>query len=149
MSGTSDDLRLTEEMEPEEAVRRMIADGLDAHNVAAAGPGGSTPLWVIARDADGGVQGGLRGLTFWSWLHIEWLWVAEPFRRRGVGSRLLRRAEAIARDRGCIAAYLDTFSFQAPDFYPRHGYREFGRLEGLPPGHARIWLSKRFDDPAP
>ena len=35
-------------------------------------------------------------------------------------------------------------SFQAPDFYSRHGYTEFGRIDDYPPGHARHWFMKRF-----
>jgi GNAT superfamily N-acetyltransferase len=70
------------------------------------------------------------------------LWVAEPYRKQGVGSRLLSQAEGAGRENGCRGAYVDTFAFQAPLFYPRHGYREFGRLSDFPPGHARIWLSK-------
>jgi len=58
--------------------------------------------------------------------------------RRGRSSR----AEAIGRKRGCNSIYLDTFSFQAPKFYKKLGYSEFGRLNGFPPGHTRIWLSK-------
>jgi predicted N-acetyltransferase YhbS len=76
------------------------------------------------------------------WLLINWLWVAEPYRKIGIGSRLLLGAEAAARERHCRGVYLDTFTFQAPQFYARHGYREFGRLSDYPPGHARIWLSK-------
>ncbi len=76
------------------------------------------------------------------WLFVQWLWVAEPYRSQRIGSRLLVGAEAAAREKGCRAAYLDTFSFQAPKFYDRHGYREFGRLNDFPPGHARVWLWK-------
>jgi len=42
---------------------------------------------------------------------------------------------------GCHGVFLDTHSFQAPD-YKKHDYKEFGRLEDFPPGHLRIWLSK-------
>jgi hypothetical protein len=41
-----------------------------------------------------------------------------------------------------VGAYLYTFSFQAPHFYRRRGYEEFGRIDGLPPGHTCIWLKK-------
>jgi GNAT superfamily N-acetyltransferase len=70
--------------------------------------------------------------------------VAEPFRLQKVGSKILLRAEEIARERQCIGSYLDTFTFQAKGFYERNGYTEFGRLNNIPPGHARIWLSKLF-----
>jgi hypothetical protein len=26
----------------------------------------------------------------------------------------------------------------------RHGYGEFGRIDGYPPGHTRLWFMKRF-----
>jgi N-acetylglutamate synthase-like GNAT family acetyltransferase len=55
---------------------------------------------------------------------------------------LLADAEAVARERGCTSIYLDTFSFQAPDFYKRLGFKEFGRLNDFPPGRTRIWLWK-------
>jgi hypothetical protein len=55
---------------------------------------------------------------------------------------LLAGAEAAAREKGCRGAYLDTFTFQAPKFYDRHGYLEFGRLNDFPSGHARIWFWK-------
>ena len=117
---------------------------LTEYNTSHTGPAQQVPLWLFARDASGKVQGGLRGGTFWSWCTVDVLTVAEPYRRQGIGSRLLAKAEEIARARGCVGIRLDTISFQAPDFYPRHGYSEFGRIEGYPPGHTRIWFMKRF-----
>jgi ribosomal protein S18 acetylase RimI-like enzyme len=102
------------------------------------------PLWLFARDAAGKVQGGVRGQTYWSWCSIDVLAVAEPYRRQGIGSRLLAQAEAIARERGCVGIRLDTVSFQAPAFYRRHGYVEFGRIDDYPPGHTRLWFMKRL-----
>jgi hypothetical protein len=53
------------------------------------------------------------------------------------------QAEEIARARGCVGVYLGTISFQAPDFYRRHGYTESGRIDGYPPGHTRHWFMKK------
>ena len=78
----------------------------------------------------------------YEWLFVNWLWVAEAYRKQGVGSRLLMSVEGVARENGCRGLYLDTFTFQAPEFYKRHGFREFGRIDGFPPGHSRIWLLK-------
>ena len=63
-------------------------------------------------------------------------------RGQGLGTELLARAEAVARARGCTDAYTDTFSFHAPHFWTRNGWVEAGRLDGMPPGHARIWYRK-------
>jgi GNAT superfamily N-acetyltransferase len=117
---------------------------LNDYNAAQGSSWKQVPLWLFARDATGKVQGGIRGASYWGWCAIDVLAVAEPYRRQGIGSRLLREAEEIARRRGCIGIRLDTVSFQAPGFYQRHGYQEFGRLEDHPPGHTRIWFMKRF-----
>jgi GNAT superfamily N-acetyltransferase len=74
------------------------------------------------------IAAGLAGSTYGDWLFVHDLWVRADPRRRGIGQELLRLAEARARERGCHSAWLDTFSFQAPEFYPKFGYREFGGL---------------------
>jgi N-acetylglutamate synthase-like GNAT family acetyltransferase len=87
----------------------------------------------------------LRGWSVWSWTYVEVLAVAKDCRRTGIGSDLLLRAEAIARERDCSGIYLWTTSFQAPEFYKRHGYSEFGRLDNQPAGHSSHWMMKRLD----
>ena len=71
-------------------------------------------------------------------------------RGRGYGTRILQEAAAEARRRGCRAGVLYTITFQAPEFYARHGWEEFGRVECDPPGTARVFFRKTFtpaDDP--
>ncbi|MCJ8142368.1 GNAT family N-acetyltransferase [Ancylobacter sp. A5.8] len=136
------------EENPGPEVRALIDRGLDAFNDTKAGPAAKRELWVISRGGDeGGTQGGLRGHTYYGWLFIDWLWVSPAARGEGIGAKLLAAAEAEARRRGCIGAYVDTFSFQAPEFYTRRGYEEFGRIEDFPPGHACVWLKKTFEAP--
>jgi hypothetical protein len=55
----------------------------------------------------------------------------------------MAQAERHALDLGCHSAWLDTLSFQAPEFYPKLGYREFARLD-YPPDQQRIFLKKRL-----
>src|SRR5713101_632217 len=85
---------------------------LNAYNIEHVGPPNHVPLWVLAGDPAGKVQGGVRGQTYWSWCTIDVLSVATPYRRQGIGSRLLATAEEIARSRGCVGIRLDTTSFQ-------------------------------------
>jgi GNAT superfamily N-acetyltransferase len=137
-----DDLRIVEDAEPEFEAVGLIQRGLHAYNQEMGGDYDREPVTLLVHDAEGNTLGGLLGLTFWGWLFIDWLWLDRGIRGRKVGEELLRRAEEVARGRGCTNAYTDTFSFQAPGFWTRCGYEEFGRLEGMPAGHARIWFKK-------
>jgi ribosomal protein S18 acetylase RimI-like enzyme len=82
-----------------------------------------------ARDIDGQVVGGLRAVVAMYWLRVEVLWVSEGFRGNGIGSRLLSECEHLAVTIGAKNAALETFEWQAPSFYEKHGYEEAGRME--------------------
>lgn len=131
---------------PEEL--RILGDGLSQYNLSKTGIGDYQPLTFFARDAGGSVVGGVHGNYSESgWLYISTLWVAESVRGSGCGSRLMEHIEREAAERGCANVYLDTFSFQAPEFYRKLGYSIFGELKDFPPGHSRIFLTKRLTPP--
>jgi ribosomal protein S18 acetylase RimI-like enzyme len=88
--------------------------------------------------------GGLTGRTAGDWLYISRLIIATQCRARGYGRKLIEEAEQIAIERGCHGVWLNTHSFQAPEFYERLGYRRFGVLDDYPPGHRRIFYFKLF-----
>lgn len=140
-----DDLDITEQDDPAAETILELRAAVDAFNAARVGPDGTLPLGLVGCDPSGTVQAGLYGLSYWRWLFVEHLWVAERYRGTGVGSLLLKRCERVAARRDCVGVCVNTMSFQAPGFYERHGYREFGRLKDVPPGHARIWLAKKLE----
>src|SRR5687768_7043021 len=82
------------------------------------------PIRLNARNEAGEVVGGLRAFVFLYWLRVEVLWVDEPARGLGLGSRLLRQAEDQAKALGAQNAALETFEWQAPAFYAKQGYEE-------------------------
>ena len=135
-------IEIVEDAAPELEAVAAIQRGLHAFNQDMGGNYDREPVTLLVHDKDGATLGGLLGLTFWGWLFIDWLFIRTELRGRGIGEELLKRAEDIARERGCQHAYTDTFSFQAPKFWARNGYKEFGRLDGMPAGHARIWFRK-------
>lgn len=137
-------LAIAVEAAPAAADRHTVGRGLGRHNRATYGPLRGRTRWILARDAAGRVRAGARCRLAWGWLYLDWLWVEEGLRRQGHGSRLLAAAEALAREEGCRGVHLHTASFQAPDFYPRRGYAEAGRVEDMPPGATRLWFAKRF-----
>ncbi|WP_344838383.1 GNAT family N-acetyltransferase [Actinocorallia longicatena] len=137
--------------EPSEGLRRRLGDALKARNLlmspelAAAKElygKDDVPLEVYAVE-DGELVGGLAGETWLSWLHVELLWVRD--RGDGLGSRLLATAEEIARGRGCTGSRLETWSFQAPGFYAKQGYRIVGEVPDHPfPGSVDYTLIKNL-----
>ena len=120
-----------------------LSEGLERFNltVPAGRPREKTPLAVFIRD-DGRIVGGAYGDTHYEWVYLSLLWVDSALRGTGWGRRLVGQFETVAVGRGCLAAWVDTYRFQAPGFYERLGYREFGRLEDFPPGSARLFYWK-------
>jgi ribosomal protein S18 acetylase RimI-like enzyme len=126
----------------DDELHRRLEGELMAFNDQATGGAVRGRLSVRVTDADGALVG---GLTAWTWgglCGIDMLWVREGDRAAGWGSRLLRAAEAEAVRRGCDRAVVSSFTFQAPGFYERHGYRETGRMPGIPGGHEDVHLFK-------
>jgi GNAT superfamily N-acetyltransferase len=121
-----------------------ISAGLFGHFTERAGHWPRQPLTLILRDAEGVVRGGIRAETGVGWLEVDHFWLDDSLRGRGEGSRLLARAEEIARQRGAIGAHLTTSTFQAVGFYLKQGYVEIGRLKDRPVGHDKVWMSKRW-----
>jgi GNAT superfamily N-acetyltransferase len=130
--------------EPTQDDRAAIAAPLIAYNLAKGPPPDARALAIVLRDDQGRVSGGLWGKTVYDWLYVELLSVPESMRGQHLGADLMRRAEEIARQRGCVGAWLDTFAFQARGFYEKLGYHTFGELADHPRGSARYFLMKRF-----
>jgi len=131
------------EHDPDPALRRDILAPLVADNETAGGPSHGELLAVTVRDAAGAVVGGLWGRTGYGFLFVELLALG-PAKGLGLGRTVMGMAEAEARRRGLLGMWVDTFTFQAPGFYPKLGFTECGRITGYPPGHDRIFFVKRF-----
>ena len=104
--------------------------------------GDVSPVAAFAAEPSGKVIGGAVGRTWGRCCELLQLWVTPEHRASGVGSRLLRDFEDRARGRGCNVFYLTTLSFQAPDFYRKHGYEELARIDGYPNGIVKYLMGK-------
>jgi GNAT superfamily N-acetyltransferase len=124
------------------ATRNAIVDPLIAFNERQTGINDFRPLALVLTGDGGQAIGGLWGRTAFGWLFVELLFVPESLRGHGLGRELMQRAEAEALTRGCHAAWLDTFQFQARGFYERLGYTCFGELSDYPPGFSRYFMRK-------
>ena len=137
-------LSLTVTDTPEADELAAIGGALARFNDADVGPAGRRALAVVMRDEAGAIVAGISGYTAWGWLYVQWLWVDEAWRGRGIAGRMLDAAEAEARARGCHGAWIDTFSPVGLKSYQRAGYVPFGELKDCPVGRTRTFLQKRL-----
>lgn len=127
---------------PEDAVWEIIGKGLQHFNVEHAGEEGFQRICYAVKSPNEDIAGGALGEMYWGWFHLDLMWVRDELRGQGYGHRLLGEIEDEARKRGAKSVFLDTFNFQAPEFYLRHGYRVFGELADFPQGFERFFLMK-------
>ena len=122
---------------------RRIDEGLTDHTAAIFDEKSNTPVAFFLRDENGEIVGGVNGnYGSFGWLYVNALWVDESLRGKGFGNDLMDKIENEAHRHGCRKAFLNTMSFQAPEFYKNRGYRVFGELENFPGEHSRIFLRK-------
>ncbi|MBR6152983.1 MAG: GNAT family N-acetyltransferase [Treponema sp.] len=129
---------------PSESEIEFVNNALARFNDAKVGPDNHELLNIVEYDDSGNVIGGILGGTYWGWMHVDILWVDEKFRKRGIGSKLLQAAEDEARRRGAHSVHVDTMSWQAPDFYKKHGYKIISELNDIPKGNKKYHLIKQL-----
>jgi GNAT superfamily N-acetyltransferase len=129
---------------PEKSAWGIIGEGITNYNAQQAGDDKAQRICFVLQAPDQEVVGGVIAAIYWDWLYIDLMWMKDELRGRGYGHRLLILAEDEARRRGAKHAFLDTFSFQAPGFYKKHGYQVFGELQNFPTGHQRYYLTKQL-----
>ena len=136
-------LVLTDAATPQD--ESVIRDGLGDYNFSKAGYRDYRPLAVLVTDpANGEVVGGLYGSTSMGLLRVDRFFLPEDLRKQGLGTRIIKEAEAEGARRGCSRAILSTLSFQAPGFYERQGWEVLGRVDCDPPGHTRFMMTKKL-----
>lgn len=120
----------------------FLADRINTFNLAATGIDFGGSVTAAVRDDAGEVLAGLAGWVWGGTCWVESLWVREDQRGAGLGSQLLQAVDREAESRSCHQIALHTHTFQAVDFYRRHGFEEVGRIDGYPTGHAIVLMRR-------
>lgn len=133
--------------QPSESDREIVLELLASYNETVGGPARYEPFAIRLTDtATGASVGGLWARIYYDWLFVDLLYVPEPVRGKGIGSKLIAKAEAFARRKGCVGVWLTTYNFQAPGFYRKLGYRAFGTLSHYPRGNKLLFFRKSLED---
>ena len=121
-----------------------IGDLIRSYNRSNREAAESEPLNIYVEDDSGELMAGLVAETFGNWLEIEYLFVKEDLRGQGIGSQLLQQAESEAKKKNCRFAFVNTYQFQAPSFYQKHGYKEVFTLKDYPYTGQRHYYQKEL-----
>ena len=123
---------------------QVIGDLIRSYNRSKRETAESEPLNLYAEDDSGELMAGLVAETFGNGLEIEYLFVKEDLRGQGIGSQLLQQAESEAKKRNCRYVFVNTYQFQAPAFYQKHGYKEVFTLKDYPYDGQRHYYQKEL-----
>lgn len=108
--------------------RSFLEDKLDRFNSKFMGLN-THEYCIYYKDGAEKIVAGLYAGAYGSVFYIHHLWVDEAQRGRRLGHFLLDSAESHARQLECASVSVDTFSFQAPNFYLKHDFQIIGVLD--------------------
>ncbi|MEI7885110.1 MAG: GNAT family N-acetyltransferase [Clostridia bacterium] len=139
------DVKIEVNNNAEEVESKFIVDSLIKYNLQKSPINQDPPfetINLILKGENGSIIGGLLGALGRSCYYLEYLWIDENYRGLGYGKKLLDEIEKRVKEKGCKVITLNTFSFQAPEFYKKNGYTVFGTLDGFQEGVCRYYLKK-------
>ena len=122
--------------------RDVLWTGLSKHNTKYANR--NRKDFTVTVSDDGKIIGGAVGESKFGWMIVQYLWVDPNCRGNGIGSKIMAKVEKLGEKRKCLGVGLDTFSFQAPKFYSRLGYRRFNSIKNHPDGFSKYWYAKQL-----
>jgi len=86
--------------------------------------------------------GGAIGFVQYNWYFLDLLYVAEKYRGQNIGTSLLKQLEKFAKEQNLTGIRMETWDFQAKEFYEKNGYTVFGEIKDCPPKTICYFLKK-------
>lgn len=129
--------------QPTEADNAVVSEGIIAFNEKMVGER-DKEFSIFLKDELGKVCGGIQAFLGSESIYIETLWVEKNLQKKGYGSQLLKAAEQEAVKNGCVFSAVDTYDFQAEEFYLKNGYERIGELKNCWLGHSKFFLRKNL-----
>lgn len=88
--------------------------------------------------------GGAIGFIEYNWYFLDLLYVDEEYRKRNIGTNLIKEIEKLAREKHLTGIRMETWDFQAKGFYEKNGYSVFAEIKNCPPGTIDYYLKKEL-----
>ncbi len=126
----------------EEKMRRDLAAYESSHGIDV-----NYRRFTIALKDEHGLIGALNAFTAYAEIYIDDIWIAAPYRGRGLGKKLVEALEEHFKGQGFNNINLVTSAFQAPQFYKKCGFKpEFVRENKKNPQLTKTFFVKFFDE---
>jgi GNAT superfamily N-acetyltransferase len=135
---------MIESVEHQAEAIQFLDDKVYEFNAAAINKYDGNLFTRIIRDQNNDIIAGISGWTWALVSEITLLWVKEEYRNNGLGKILLKAAEEEIIKKGCTTILLRSYSFQAPLFYEKNGYKTVYILDDFPNGYKHYNLVKRI-----
>jgi ribosomal protein S18 acetylase RimI-like enzyme len=134
------------EVDPKKEDLDLFYKNIDEFNISRTGEStGNQDIVFFIRNSRNQIFGGIRGsLNISGWLYIIAIWIDKENRNKGYGTMLMQSIEEEAKANGGTNSYLNTISFQAPEFYKKLGYKVFAELEKFHRDYSKIFLRKEL-----
>ncbi|MFY0665097.1 MAG: GNAT family N-acetyltransferase [Natronospirillum sp.] len=127
---------------PSDELVNGIRAGLQNHNKPFLENVVRTGISVHVESVDGNIESGIVGEVWGAWLSVKYLFVSPDEKNKGIGTTLLSKLESKAAALGAQQSVLETYSFQAKDFYLKNGYVLKMTLENCPETDQLHYLTK-------
>lgn len=128
---------------PTEADNTVVREGIIAFNADIVGER-DKPFSIFLKNEVGKVFGGIQAFLDSESVYIDVLWVERSLQKQGYGTQLLKAAEQEALKKGCKFSTVDTWDFQAEEFYLKNDYERIGELKNYWHNHSKIFLRKNL-----
>lgn len=128
---------------PTETDNAVVREGVIAFNENIIGERDKSFSIFLKNDFEK-VFGGIQAFLDTESVYIDVLWVEKNLQKQGYGTKLLDAVEREAIKNGCIFSLVDTWNFQAEEFYLKNGYERIGEVKNYWHGHSKIFLRKNL-----
>ncbi len=128
---------------PAEADNAVVREGIIAFNENIVGERDKA-FSIFLKNDSGKVSGGIQAFLDTESIYIDVLWIEGNLQKQGYGTKLLDAAEREAIKNGSIFSLVDTWDFQAEEFYLKNGYERVGEVKNYWHGHSKIFLRKNL-----
>lgn len=134
-------IKIVVDYDPSHADNAIVSEGISASNAHIVGERDKA-FSIFLKDDSGKVAGGILAFLDTESVYIDTLWVEDKLQKKGYGTKLLHVIEIEAIKNGCKFLTVDTWDFQAEEFYLKNGYERIGEVKNYWLGHSKLTLRR-------